>query len=249
MKIRTSPIFPQAIKDLVQSISTYWRELAKVISDFDYRLSSVNYTGTGTTIGDKTNGDYLEIEDDGTIEMHGDATVFRDELGDLTGLAVLGTGIAIDTAENEVKFAPGCDPTNDYLYANVQMNHDRLHGAKVYPHIHWVQASDQIPNWLLQYRWQRNGSTKVTAWTNYPMKSNAFTLSGTSFLQISYGAGLTPPANDGISDIMQVRVSRDKGNISTAFSATDSYTGTVNGISFDIHLELDTLGSRQEYVK
>jgi hypothetical protein len=101
----------------------------------------------------------------------------------------------------------------------------------------------------VQYRWQVNGQAKTTAWSNLPMTTNAFTYVSGTLNQITHGAGIAAPANEGVSTILQVRVTRDKTNASTAFSGSDTHTVTAEITSFDVHLELDTLGSRTQYSK
>jgi len=190
-----------------------------------------------------------DFEIDGTLHMNGAATVFRDELGDLTQIKIQGSGIAIDTAEVSLGFQTACDYATDYVYKNVQFNHDRLTGATLYPHIHWWQTENTTPNFLVQYRWINNGKLKNTAWISYPLTTNVFTYTSGTLNQITSGAGLVPTADDDISSILQLRFTRDKTNASGAFSGSDTYTTTAQTISFDIHVQLDTLGSRTQYSK
>jgi hypothetical protein len=133
------------------------------------------------------------------------------------------------------------------MITNVQMNHDRLNGAVVQPHLHWWQTEDHSPHWLVKYRWQINGGAKTTAWTNYKLDQLAFTYVSGTLNQISEGAGITPPTGDGISDILQIQITRD--TTSTVYVGADPYTAAVHATSFDVHLELDTLGSREESIK
>ncbi len=201
-----------------------------------------------TAVGDVRGGNYLEIETDGTLEMHGTATVWRDELGDITRFKATGSRITEDAAEGTMVFATNCVAGTDYLYTNIQLNHDRLLGSKVNPHLHWFQAENNKPHWLLSYRWQKNNAAKVTSWTNYKLDTSAYTYTSGTLVQISYNtAGLTPPSGDGISDVLQFRLTRD--TTSTVYVGADPYTTSVHGLSFDVHIETDTLGSRTEYSK
>ena len=221
-----------------------------VITDEDGAVSGGGAGGAqGGKFGNKGAGDYSEFEDDGTLVMHGDATAFRDEFGDITKLKVVGAGITETLTENTVGFQTNCSYTEDYLISNFQFNHDKLIGSSVFPHIHWFQTQNATPNFLVQYRWQVNGQAKTTAWSNLPMTTNAFTYVSGTLNQITHGAGIAAPANEGVSTILQVRVTRDKTNASTAFSGSDTHTVTAEITSFDVHLELDTLGSRTQYSK
>lgn len=199
-------------------------------------------------VGNVAGGNYTEFEADGTLEMHGTATVWRDELGDLLQFQSTGAGVSVSTTEASIEFTTGCNATNDYVFGNVQLNHDRLNGAVIQPHLHWWQVENNEPHWLLKYRWQKNGSSKVTAWTDLKLDTLAATYVSGTLNQISYNAaGITPPAGDGVSDILQFRLTRD--TTSTVYVGADPYTVTASATSFDVHIEIDTLGSRSEYSK
>jgi hypothetical protein len=136
----------------------------------------------------------------------------------------------------------------DYLYVNVQLNHDREMGVGIRPHVHFWQAEDNVPNFLIRYRWQSNGVAKTTAWTNLPWATLAFDYTGGTLNNIANFGSILPPGGDGISSIVQIRLIRDTANASGEFAA-DPYTASVHLTSFDIHIKVDTLGSFDEYVK
>jgi hypothetical protein len=209
----------------------------------------VRYNGT-VRIGDVAGAvNYSSFEADGTYLAVGTATTFEDMLGDVTQVKTSGTGVSINTTESTIDFTTLAN-LSDYAMINYQMSHKWKAGSNVFPHIHWEQTSANVPNFLIQYRWQRNGQAKTTAWTNYKCSTNnAFTYVSGTLNQISYGAAITPPANYSISDIIQFRVIRDNANTSTVFAGADPYSGTVSITGVDLHFEQDTLGSRTEYTK
>lgn len=137
----------------------------------------------------------------------------------------------------------------DDAVMNIQMNHGWDVGSEIHPHLHWFQAEDAVPNWMIQYRWQGNGAAKDATWKSLVMVSEAFTYVSGTLVQISATELIEPPAIAGISDILQVRVIRDTNNASGLFAGNDPYTATVGAINFDVHYQVDTNGSRQEYVK
>jgi hypothetical protein len=102
---------------------------------------------------------------------------------------------------------------------------------------------------LLQYRWQTNGAAKVTSWTNYPLTTNVYTYTSGTINQISHDSGITPPVGATLSDVIQIRLIRDNANGSTVFTGASNYAATAHVTELDIHFEMDTFGSRQEYVK
>jgi len=66
------------------------------------------------------------------------------------------TKISIDFKDNS--------DLNDYVITNIQINHDWNLGTNIEPHIHWFQNSNNTPNWLMQYRWQKQGKDKTSGW-------------------------------------------------------------------------------------
>ena len=204
----------------------------------------INHTTTGDHIGG------LAIEADGTIRLDGAATVFDDMFADITKVKVQGTGLTINDAELTIDFSSSADLL-DYATVVYQMSHKWKAESAISPHFHWIQESANVPNFLIQYRWQRNGGAKTTAWTNYKCNtSNAFTYSTGSLNQITFGTtGITPPAGYSISDVIQVRILRDTKNDSGLFSGADPYTGTAAVSSVDCHYEIDTDGSRSVITK
>lgn len=213
-----------------------------------------NITGTGFVkgatgqFGDVANGHYSEFEADGTYKANGDATTFDDLLGDVTRLQVIGTGIAFDNTENAINFKTTAN-LSDYVISNYQNRHKWKLGSSVYPHIHFEQDQNNIPNFFIRYRWQRQGQAKTTAWTDYKCNTTAFTYVSGTLNQIVHGLGITPPVGYSLSDIIQFRIFRDNANTGTVFAGADPYTTDVLVTGIDIHIEADTLASRAQYSK
>lgn len=207
-----------------------------------------------------TDTDYTEFEADGTMKAVGDATCFRDELNDLIKGASQNPAshLVYDYTQGTLDFKDNCN-LNDWALMNVQINHDWKLGSDIEPHVHWFQNEDVTPNWLIQYRWQKQGSEKTTSWTSLKWASNAFSYEGTTLNQITSFGAITPPEGYGqVSDVVQIRLLRDVSDDSELFGeivdevyvpAPDAYTGDAEAVSFDVHIEVDTLGSRQLYAK
>jgi hypothetical protein len=139
------------------------------------------------------------------------------------------------------------------MFCNIQLNHDKDLISSIYPHIHWFQEKNYSPNFLLEYRWQINGGTKVTSWTKLVCNSLAYIYSSGSIHQISYASAILVPIGTTLSDIIQFRVYRDTTNVSGLFPGNCPYnTGgnaTVMMLAFDIHFQLNSIGSTDEYIK
>lgn len=192
--------------------------------------------------------DYSEFEADGTYKANGAATTFDDLLGDVTRIQVSGVGIIADNTENALKFQTSAN-LSDYAVANYQLRHRWKPGSNGFPHIHFEQTENDVPNFLIRIRWQRNFGAKTTAWTDYKCNTAAVPYVSGTLNQIAYGAALTPPAGYSLSDIIQFRVFRDNANTSTVFAGADPFSTDVLVTGIDIHIEEDTLGSRTEYSK
>lgn len=209
--------------------------------------SPIFVDGTSVKIGDATNN--VEFEADGTIKFNGTATVFDDVTYDAIALQQTGAGISINNTEGTVDYLTSANQA-DYMFVNSQMPHARKNGAVIYPHIHFFQAENNIPNFALQYRWQLNGGAKTTAWTAIKCNTPVFTyVSGTLNQIVKPATGITPPANDNISDIVQFRIIRDTTNALGLTYGADPYTTTVRVLQFDVHIEKDNIGSDTEYSK
>lgn len=180
--------------------------------------------------------------------MKGDARPWRDELSDAINLKSQGVGVSVNATESVVEFIHTAQ-MNDYLFANVQLNHDRDPISEIHAHIHFFQAENAVPNFMLQYRWQINGGAKTTAWTPIKCNTLAFPYSSGTIHQIAGGANITPPVGTQLSDIIQFRVIRDHDNASTLFTGEDPYTATVGVLAFDIHFQTNSIGSTDEYTK
>lgn len=208
-------------------------------------------------VGDETN--YLHVDDTGHITFAGDARPWKDELGDALSIKVQGAGISTDLAENVVNFdfnaAYNANPSlADFLYKNVQLNHDKDLSVAIYPHIHWFQKKDYSPNFLFQYRWQINGGQQTTAWTFLKCNNLAFPYTGNPMHQISFSAPILAPVGSNLSDIIQFRIYRDTTNASGEFvGVTDPYNTGGNAsagvLSFDLHFQTNSLGSTDELIK
>lgn len=201
-------------------------------------------------MGNSDAGNYTEVETDGTLVARGEATCWRDELQSLVGQRLFSSAGRIDYnyTEGTVDFDSNANE-DDYVLMNVQINHDWDEVTGVRPHIHWFQSEDATPNWLMQHRWQRNGEAKVTAWTDVPCNNPAFTYTSGTIINICNFGSITPPEDVGTSSILQIRLIRDTSNDSGEFAGADPYTGTVPAINFDVHIPVDMLGSRQEFIK
>lgn len=193
---------------------------------------------------------YTNIDAGGHLQMFGTATTFLDEFYPLIGqkLESPSSDIVQSLAEGALEFKTSATLA-DYVVMPVQINHDWKVASNIFPHLHWWQTSTAVPNWLLLHRWEVQGSAKTDAWSTMAWTSHAFSYASGTFNQISLFGTITPPANAGLSDILQVRLLRDTANDSAAFGTVDGLSASVYAVSLAVHKEVDTLGSNSEYSK
>jgi len=205
-------------------------------------------------VGDVANGNYTAVETDGTIVHKGNSTVWEDQRYALIGQRLDSPAGAIDYNLDEiaVDFAANADYPDDFVAISAQISHQRKSESDIRPHFHWDQTSDGFPNILIAYRWYNNGELIPSTWELVALddSSNAFTYTSGTLLQIS---SIPLPAGLGegkaLSSFFDIKIYRDTANASTLFAGADSYTGIWRLREFDIHIEIDTDGSRQEFIK
>jgi hypothetical protein len=187
-----------------------------------------------------TGSNYTTIEKDGTIALHGTATAYLDEMSNLlSNQKVIGAAEIVNAdTSGTVIFTADAD-TLDFVYMNIQLNHDRKLGSVIYPHLHWHQTQADSIGWQIAYRWQTNGQVKDGTWKWLkPQEVTEFTYTSGVLNQITEWAGISAPASDALSGILQIRLAR-----------RDDVAIEVHALSLDIHKEVDSIGSRMEYSK
>jgi len=193
--------------------------------------------------------DYVSLDSEG-VHLSGGATVWDDKEFPLGGQRINAPGGKItESTSNSIVYSTNC-PLTDYVWMNIQQSHSKKLYTAVYPHIHWLQQTSNEPNWLLEYRWQYQGAALTNTWTRSTISSHVFPyVAGSTMNQVSNFNIITPTSNEGLSDILQIKLKRDSANASSNFATTDAYGKTAIAYSFDIHYERDSMGSRQAYVK
>lgn len=214
-----------------------------------YQSSGVWFNGP-PAFGNQTTGDYTAFENDGTMVAYQAARCYRDELGPLIGykLESPSSHITYNLAEGSLTFDDACT-LSDYVVIPYQLNHDRVSASAINPHMHWWKTSSNIPNWLIQYRWQVNGAAKETVWVPIARVAEIFAYSSGTLNQISTFGSISPPASEGVSSIVQIKLCRDTNNDSGLFAGTDPLVGDADVLQLDVHVLIDMLGSRTEFVK
>lgn len=197
-------------------------------------------------VGDVSGGDYAKIETDGSVQLFGDGTMWKDMIADLFGRRLYSTAgkVDYDYDENALDFQSGgsISTTADRVGGNLEINHEFLVGTSITfkPHIHWFQDASTAYELTMRYRLQRNNAVKTTTWTSVTLTAgtdDVYTYPGSGvFNQLSRFPDITITC--GISDTIQFQVAR-----------TDSLGGNMLVYFMDLHGEVDAFGSRAEIVK
>ena len=129
-----------------------------------------------------------------------------------------------------------------------QMSHSKKLGTPVRPHIHWIQNSADVPNWLIAYRVYSYGDV-VPEFQLAKYDNTIFAYTGWELAQITTFPNIECPDDEMLSLELDVILYRDSANASGLFDGPDPYGGPVLYKEFDIHYQRDGFGSTYEFKK
>ena len=175
----------------------------------------------------------------------GAATQWDDLVGPVSGLKLNATAgkATYDYAENVIIFNSGGDITNaaDYVSWNIQKEHKIKEDSVLKMHIHFEKEDALVRTFKLWFRIQANGQPKTTAWTellaNTESPAEVFPYVSGTINQITRFEDIDW-STLGISTTVQFRLTR-----------SDAETGDINVAFIDGHVEIDSDGSNEEYIK
>lgn len=137
------------------------------------------------------------------------------------------------------------DTSDEQAFFSIQFPHNWREGSVIHPHVHWMAESTNIGNitWGLEYSWQNiNGefSTPTTIIGNDASEGAAWQ---------HLICGLTSITNESatFSSVLIGRLFRDAN--ASEVGSTDDLAEDITLLSVDIHIEVDGIGSSEEYVK
>lgn len=200
---------------------------------------------TTLKVGNIKEGNYTEIEADGTISCKGDATTWKDIVNSIIGRRLSANPGTLDYNwnENTISAAPSGDISdqNDRAIFNLEYNHDLITDGKMDIHVHWEQPDATERTFTIQYRIQKNGQPKTTTWTTVN------TISTPENNKFEYVSGTLNQITD-ISDIDMTGAGLS-ATVQFRFTRSDANAGNIEIAFVDAHVEGDSFGSREEYVK
>jgi len=204
-----------------------------------YQTIAALYVGNGAN--------RVNIGPTGNITLEGDATVFDDVYGQLTGESLFSPAGKADYDHNEacVVYQPLGDITvdGDCVVISLPIPHSAKADAPFHLHMHYEQPDASVRTFSHKYRVQKNGQAKTVTW------SSAVTVNSTDALATIYpyvsgtlnqiiNLGSISLTSAGLSATVQIRLTR-----------TDATAGNINVSAIDGHVEKDSSGSNSEYTK
>lgn len=137
------------------------------------------------------------------------------------------------------------DSTDEQGYFTLQFPHSWKEGTVIYPHVHWMAATTNTGSatWGFEYNWANVSSNYASG----PATIIAVDATGGQWNhQIAAFPAITNTAAT-VSSVLVGRFFRD-ANASES-GATDDLTGDAVLLSLDIHIQVDGLGSSEQYTK
>jgi hypothetical protein len=182
---------------------------------------------------------YVAVDSTGIL-LAGNATVWDDLMFPSTQVRQGATAKPdFDTDTLALMFPE--DDSTEIAYIIVQMPHKWKEGSTIYPHVHWLQSQDDTADFSIEYKWFNIGDAFPTTWQYYRMNLPVTSYSaGTKIQQLNEGSGGISGSGKTISSIILIRLKRLYG---------DGYPNDAAMLQFDIHYEMDALGSKSEYEK
>ena len=133
----------------------------------------------------------------------------------------------------------------DYVFATVQLPHAWKVGTELRPHIHWCKTTSAAGTvrWELEYRWGKIGEVIDAAWTTLSNETPTVSDGDTAWQHaLTPWDAITPPFDIQISDMLLCKLER-------VVEVGSGYGPDVALLEFDIHYQIDSLGSDLEYIK
>ena len=137
-------------------------------------------------------------------------------------------------------------PQNDaaeIVYIIFQIPHNYKLGTSIYPHIHWQQMNANNVVWKMQYKWFNPGGLVPGGFTAATATTRRYTWAAGNLHQYDGWAAISGAGITEISSIFLVKVFRDD-NVDAGAGGGDALA-----FEFDIHYEIDTIGSKSEFIK
>jgi hypothetical protein len=188
-----------------------------------------------------TSPNYAMFDTDGTLTLHGTATVFEDVVVNLSNIKAPASDPPTWTSYKGCEVpAFGKNATN-VLYFTCQIPHKYKNGSDIFFHFHaaYPDANAGNSRWQLTYSWANINGT-FGAQTTTPL---TFAAPAAADHHSLHNFGTISGSGKTISSVLLCSLAR------LGADGADNYDNVIYAISADFHIEFDSLGSSQELVK
>jgi hypothetical protein len=137
-------------------------------------------------------------------------------------------------------------PRNDdaeKIFIIMQMPHTYKLGTNIHPHIHWQQMNANNVVWKMDYKWFNLNEAVPAGFTTLTANNRVYTWTAGNLHQYDEFAFIDGSLISDVSSIFLVKVYRDD-NIDAGAGGGDALAW-----EFDFHYQINTLGSKTEYIK
>jgi len=197
------------------------------------------------------NGGLIRVESDGSLHVTASVVIDGDfSLGNTfwDDLKFPAAGInppgaasdpGRDTTDGRLSFSASAE---NIVAIQVQMPHNWKEGSAIYPHFHWSPTNTDTGNvlWQLKYKIANVNGTFPGAWTTLTKLDAG---DGTSDQHQIAAFSAIPMTGYTLSCMMLILLSR------VGDDGTDTYNAACKLNEFDIHYQIDSFGSDEEYTK
>lgn len=205
-----------------------------------YKLLYVRRFGT------ESEGDYTEFEDDGTMVAKGDAITYRDEYPSIIipasgATAPDSVGHTIGGVARQFYGFDG-NSTQEVLSGSFEIPHDYAYGLPIEIHIHWRPSTTGTGNvqWFFDWEYsppQLAPISKTTLSIIENIDSNK------QYWHLLSSFGEIPDLDFIIGGKIGFNLRRTPNGVA------DTYAADALLEQIALHIPIDTLGSRQRYIK
>lgn len=189
---------------------------------------------------------YIQYTNTGNVESFANTSQYESNWDDLrfpaSGVSIggLSTPPDVDADTGLLLF----DSTNiETIAIAAQMPHARKVDSIIKPHVHWRKTSDAAGDvvWSLRYKWLNNNEVEPD-WSSIITATDIFTVGSDQKMHIASWGEISGTGKT-LSSMFIAQI----GRLPT--DAGDDYAADALLYEFDIHYQIDTLGSEQEFIK
>ena len=161
-----------------------------------------------------------------------------------TSLKVGSTAPSADATNGWLTFAHNADA---FVFHQFQLPHAWKEGSFLSPHVHWMKTTSAAGEveWQFSYKWATIGQVVDTNFTDLTVLTPAVSDGDTAYQHALSAFADIDASGRKISDMLIVKLTR----LGSSYSGSNHYTAPAALLEMDIHYQIDSFGSIQEFQK